>query len=494
MADPHNQPSPLLEISDYHFCYPSYPGLESEPLFCGLDFSISRGEFWIVLGKPESGKTTLGRCLTGVYPGLCHAHTEGEIRIDGESVGSRSACDWVDRIGTVFQDPDEQIVTTRTDDEAAFTLESLGTEPDEIRSRMDHAFGQFGVAWKGARNPLSLSGGEKKRLLLAALEMQGADLWILDETLDELDREGQETLLGSLADLAGREQKGILLFVSKYREAFGNSGARLALLKEGRIVLRGEDHAPFRNLLREEGLLPPENPVPVNTGSSPAAGKRETVGAPLLEMKNLAFQYPDNPDFSLNIDRFLLHEGETLLLAGPNGCGKSTLARLVCGLIQADRGSLSFAGSPADRGLLNRSCGYLFQNPDYQLFLPTVAEELELGLKQSGLSRQERRSRVDRAVELFHLPGRDAPPSLMSFGARKRLQGAVYYLLEKGIYILDEADSGLNFTDYCTIVEQLKGKGSALIVITHNSDVSRIGGDRVCRMEGGRITGQESLI
>ena len=116
----------LLEIRRYHFQFPSYPGLQAEPLFSGLDFSLDRGEMRIVLGAPESGKTTLGRCLTGVYPGMTRASTEGDILVDGESVTSRSACDWIQTMGTVFQDPEEQIVGTRCDDEAVMALEALG--------------------------------------------------------------------------------------------------------------------------------------------------------------------------------------------------------------------------------------------------------------------------------------------------------------------------------------------------------------------------------
>ena len=476
---------PLLQIENYSFCFPSYPGLQSSTLFNNLNFQLSKGEFKIIMGPPESGKTTLSRCLCSVYPGLIQAETEGRILIEGDSLTTRAACDWIDKIGLVFQNPDEQIVTTRVDDEAAFSLESLGMDPDEIERRMKQAFAEFSVPYPEDRNPLSLSGGEKKRLLLAVLRMQNPDLWILDEPLDELDREGQRFLLQSLATLAEKEDKGILMFSSKYHRVFDSIKADLSVLAEGRIIER-EDTDDFPGLLRAQGLLPPkevpEKDAPCTSGLSP-----------LIKMTHLRFRYAANPDFSLNIEDFTLYQGETLVLAGPNGCGKSTLARLLCGLIESQSGTLMLDGEDAAPGVLNRSCAYLFQNPDYQLFLPTASEELELGLKNAGLSRKQRHMMVEEGLELFKIPGRDTPPSLMSFGARKRLQGGIYYLLKKRLYILDEADSGLNYRDYELIVRQLKAKGSTLLVITHNSEIPAIEGDRICFMSHGRIISEQPL-
>ena len=500
----------LLQIEDYHFTYPSYPGLKSRELFSGLNFRLDRGEFCIVLGTPESGKTTLSRCLAALYPGLTGAVSEGRILLDGEAVTSRSACDWIEKVGIVFQDPEEQVVTTRCDDEAAFIPESLGLPPAEISRRMERAFKEFGVSWPLERNPLSLSGGEKKRLLLSCLRIQDPVLWILDEPLDELDRGGQTFLLETLSSLAEKENRGILLFASKYHSSFESIDARIAVLQDGQIIPR-ENRADFQKTLIRQGLVPAARSVKTveNTGPedfadrSPAAGVAEngSVGggeasntaSPLIEIRDLKFHYPDNPDFSLEIESFSLQAGETVVLAGHNGCGKSTLARLLCGLLTPDAGSLLLQGRSGEKSLLNKSCGYLFQNPDYQLFLPTVADELELGLKRSGLSRKERKSRVDEAVTLFDMPGRDAPPSLMSFGARKRLQGGIYSLLEKRLYILDEADSGLNYREYETIVAQLKKKNCALIVISHNSEIPLIEGDRLYEMCEGRISATRDL-
>ncbi|MDC7241987.1 MAG: ATP-binding cassette domain-containing protein, partial [Spirochaetales bacterium] len=381
------------------------------------------------------------------------------------------------------------------DDEAAMVLESIGREAGDIRKKRACAFSRFSIEGKEERDPLSLSGGEKKRLLLAALEMQNPDLWILDETLDELDREGQEFLLTYLVSLAAEQQKGVILFASKYRDIFDSVRVRKALLRE-RHLHEEEDAGTFRDLLAGEGLIHTDRETLSSgkyAGEHPGDNTEPNDQVGVYELRDISFSYPGKGDFSLHLDSFSIKEGEIVVLAGPNGCGKSTLARILCGLLTPDKGEVLLKGSPAVKEELNRNGAYLFQNPDYQLFLPTVEEELALGLKHRGLKKSEQKGRIADAMDLFNLPSGEAPPALLSFGARKRLQGAIYYLLEKNLYILDEADSGLSFSDYGCIVRELMRKGTAMIIISHDPKVQQMAAHRVVEMKNGRIIGEKRL-
>ncbi len=194
----------------------------------------------------------------------------------------------------------------------------------------------------------------------------------------------------------------------------------------------------------------------------------------LIAIKNLKYQYPGNSEFSLFVEDFHVKRGEIVSLAGKNGSGKSTLGKLIAGLKEKESGVLNVN----EKNSL--SCGYLFQNPDYQIFLPTVEEELSFGLKLQD-------SEIVDTIAKFNLPDKNVPPALMSYGARKRLQAAVYYLMDRDIYILDEADAGLSLEDFDNLINLLYKKEKGILIISHNLDLCSRYSSRVYLIDSGRI-------
>jgi energy-coupling factor transporter ATP-binding protein EcfA2 len=134
---------------------------------------------------------------------------------------------------------------------------------------------------------------------------------------------------------------------------------------------------------------------------------------------------------------------------------------------------------------LRSSVAYVFQNPDYQIYLPTVGEELEYGLLEAGAGAAEREASIARVIDLFRLPPVDAPPALLSYGTRKRLQMAVYYLLPRPVVILDEADAGIGREDFAAGVEAFSARGSSVLFISHDIDHTGRLAHRVLVMERG---------
>ena len=153
-----------------------------------------------------------------------------------------------------------------------------------------------------------------------------------------------------------------------------------------------------------------------------------------------------------------------------------------------NRGVISSEEGRAGPAYLNSYCAYMFQNPDYQIFLPTVHEELSWGLSEAGLSKKEIAPLIEDAAGKFRLPDLSTPPAMMSYSARKRLQAAVYYLLRRPVFILDEADTGLSFRDFATLAGELREISRGMIIITHNLDLASAVSDRVLGMSSGRIT------
>jgi energy-coupling factor transporter ATP-binding protein EcfA2 len=188
---------------------------------------------------------------------------------------------------------------------------------------------------------------------------------------------------------------------------------------------------------------------------------------------------------------FHIASGEVVALVGPNGAGKSTLSRVLCGLDPLVEGSIAIDGTAtAGKGLQTR-VGYLFQNPDYGIFLPTVRDELGWSLRQiRHLGAQEREQMVSACARLFHLD-LDDNPTMMGYGARKQLQAAVYYLLNRPFVIIDELDSGVTYAAAFEIVSLLRKSGAAIVIITHDRTFARNIAQRQYTIAGGVVSPSE---
>jgi len=470
---------PLVEIKQLSFKYPDYPELKFNELFTNINLTLHEGDFRVILGKPESGKTTLSRILTGLIPRYTGGSLTGTVSIRGKNIDSFKPYDLIEQVGCVFQNPDEQIITTRCDSEIAFPMESLGWDRSTIETKLDQAFHATGMSDFRKRNPATLSGGEKKKLLITALFGVNPEVWILDETVEELDPASLNIILEKIIKM----EKTILLFASKVPSVLKDLKIQYSLITQGEL-LHKEDlpETEYQNLLKKEGLVIPHYTEQLY--SLPGPQKNLPLTQELLHAVNIRYKYKNNDAFSLSIDAFSLKEGEIVSIVGKNGSGKSTLGKIFSGLIKPDSGALQILNNgekeTASEKYLNRFCGFLFQNPDSQIFLPSVREELSFNVH---LSEEE----LANTIKLFSLPNGEVPPALMSYGARKRLQGAVYSLLRKKLYIIDEADSALSVADFSNIVHLLKKERITIIIITHNMELSRLFSNRIFIMEKGKI-------
>jgi len=468
--------NPDLLVRDLTFRYPPvaeqcYPVLE------GASFSLAPGDIGAMIGPADAGKTTLARILVGLVPRFTGGSVSGTIRCRDAEILHSPPYDLLEKIGLVFQDSDEQIFTTRCDTEIAFALESLGLPREDIAIRISRTLAQFDLSGFHGRNPTTLSGGEKKRLLVACIAAIDPPVWILDESLEELDRSWKLRILEYIRSTG----KTALFLDSRWTPLLAKRCAKVWVLSKGRVVdtIAGAG-------LREEGILL----------RSLGAGPRRPRGEPerFLQADGLFFRFPGPGTFSVSVEKLELSKGELCSLIGRNGSGKSTLGRILCGLLVPHRGLVSVnmgTGSHAARAEeLNRTVGYLFQNPDHQIYLPTVRDELALGLKHAGATFAEADRLISDAVRLFSLPDPSTPPALMSYGARRRLQAATFFLLERGILILDEIDSGLSYGEILALLEALLSGGRGIVMITHDVELARRVSDRILLMDAGRISAE----
>ncbi len=452
----------ILKIQNLKYQYPSYPGLDFPQLLKGINLSVKPGDFKIILGKPESGKSTLLKIILSLIPRYTDGKISGTVEYTGTLIDHYKPYELIELLGSVFQDPDEQIVTTSCDTEIAFALESLGIQREEIELRVNSALKTMDIRTLEHRNPVTLSGGEKKKLLTACLYAADPKVLLLDEILDELEPVTVKKMIENILT----EKKTVIMFSSKMLTIFKSLPCDIMILSEGKLIDTKEmNRDALHELLIKEGLIFDRISVSKNIPLHPD---------PLIVIKDLKYRYPDNSEFKLFIENFYVNRGEIVSLAGKNGSGKSTLGKLIAGLKEKESGLLTVNEKN------NLSCGYLFQNPDYQIFLPTVEEELSFGLKLTD-------SEVIDTIVKFNLPDKNVPPSLMSYGARKRLQAAVYYLMDRDIYILDEADAGLSLEDFDNIINLLYTRDKSILIISHNLDLCSRYSNRVYLIESGEI-------
>jgi len=195
------------------------------------------------------------------------------------------------------------------------------------------------------------------------------------------------------------------------------------------------------------------------------------MSTPVLDVRGLAFAYPDGHQALFGVDLHV-HRGERVALLGPNGAGKTTLVLHLNGILEAGAGSVSVSGLPVTRDNLleiRRRVGIVFQDPDDQLFMPTVRDDVAFGPANLGLRGDELDARVDRAlaaVGMEDLGGR--APYHLSFGQRRRVAIATVLAMEPEILVLDEPSSNLDPASRRELAELVDSLDVTVLMVTHD--------------------------
>ncbi len=213
---------------------------------------------------------------------------------------------------------------------------------------------------------------------------------------------------------------------------------------------------------------------------------------PVIEAKGIVFAYPGRPPVLDGAD-LALRAGERLCLVGPNGAGKSTLLQILVGLLMPTAGRVAAFGRErrveADFHEVRRRAGYVFQDPDDQLFCPTVAEDVAFGPLNLGRSRREAAEIVAATLDrlrLAHLA--DRVTHKLSGGEKRLVTLAAVLAMEPDVLLLDEPTNALDEETWDRLVEILKGLPQAMIVVSHDPHFRRAIGTRGLRLAGGRLT------
>jgi energy-coupling factor transport system ATP-binding protein len=505
-----------ISIEDLSFTYP----FNQRPALHHIQTQIEDGTFVVVMGHSGAGKSTLCYCLNGLIPQFFRGIYQGCVWVKGKEVALHKVSDWSRLVGLVFQDFEAQLFSTNVELEMAFGPENHCLTRSEIEKRINRYLSFVGLEGHRHREPSSLSGGQKQRLAIGSVLALEPEILVMDEPTTDLDPQGRDEIL-SIANRL-REEGRTLLMVDHDPETAIDADL-VILLREGKVVAQGSPENVLRDqsLLQSSGvkLLPmlelfhsmgwPGNPLKVNDSMEiikrlGLAQRKESEwtkqplpevkGKPILWTEGLHYTYPIYGLEALRGIDLSIYEGEFVALLGQNGSGKTTLAKQFNGLLKPTSGQVWVQGKPTkeytQREMAQR-VGYVFQNPDHQIFARTVKEEVGFGLKVLGEHPKAIEKRVAEVLEIVGLEGYETKvPFTLTKGERQRVAVASVLAAQPQIIILDEPTTGLDIHHQKAIMEvlkQLNQKGHTIIIITHSMWVATEYARRTIVMKEGRI-------
>jgi len=213
----------------------------------------------------------------------------------------------------------------------------------------------------------------------------------------------------------------------------------------------------------------------------------------MIEFNNVSFKYDSkNPVSIINNVSFKIDKGEFVAIIGSNGAGKSTISKMINGLLKPSQGDVLVDGmntKNVSASRIAKKVGYLFQNPDRQICCDTIRKELSFGLNILGVSEDETKSRVEAVVEEFKFDGEENPFSL-SRGERQRVVLASIIALNPAVVILDEPTTGLDYlecTHIMSVISELNKSGVTVVIVCHDMELVYDYASRVIVMSDGEI-------
>ena len=454
---------PAIEVRSLSF---AYPGADAAVLE-GLDWSVPQGAFALLVGGTGSGKSTL---LSLLKPEIAPAgECTGELLVLGENVADMDVRASAERVGYVFQDPENQIVCETVWHEMAFGLENLGVSRDEMRRRVAETSYFFGLEDWLHRDTDTLSGGRKQLLSLAAVLALCPRVLLLDEPTSQLDPVAEKNFLHALFRV--NRELGCTVVVATHQPRPMLEYATCAYRIEGGRVCEVADMA---SLGRRESLFF------LRTDGSRIFQKMH--GGSATTLSEGWFRYDRAGGWVLRGLDVTFAAGAVHAVVGGNGCGKSTMLSVLAKTAKLQRGRMV-------RG--TASAALLPQNPKALLVAETVRDELMEWASACGYDEaavQEQTARLGLAgLEARH-------PYDLSGGQRQLLALAKLLLIGPELLLLDEPTKGLDLASRRIIARALREHaqaGGTVVMATHDLDFAEQVSDDVAMMFDGEIACME---
>lgn len=486
--------------------------IATEEILKGVDITIKKGEFIALLGRNGSGKTTFSKQLNAIL-----RPSEGTVTVD--EMGTRDAEKLYEirqRVGMVFQNPDNQMVAANVEEEVAFGPENLGMESDTIVARVKQALEQVRM-WKRRKTaPNHLSGGQKQRIAIAGILAMHPDYIVLDEPTAMLDPKGRKEVMEALQRLNQEQEMTVILITHDMEEAA--LASRVILLADGQVRFDGTPEKFFGAdvLLAEMGMEAPLS-YRVQQAMGSAANLQSGAGEKrdkckidaldifekdkdLLSLQHVSYIYSPGTAYekvALDDVSLSLGKGEIVGLAGHTGSGKSTMIQLLNGLLKPTGGTVTFEGKDIHAkghsgNYLRSRVGMVFQYPEHQMICDTVWEDVAFGPGKQGLTEEACNARVEEALRFVDLPEKyyQASPLQLSGGQKRRVAIAGVLAMHPEYIILDEPAAGLDAEGKREIFDRIRRmsreQGIGVLLVSHSMEDLAEYADRIIVLDDGK--------
>lgn len=516
--------------------------IATEEILKGVDITIKKGEFIALLGRNGSGKTTFSKQLNAIL-----RPSEGTVTVD--EMGTKDADKLYEirqRVGMVFQNPDNQMVAANVEEEVAFGPENLGMESDTIVARVKQALEQVRM-WKRRKTaPNHLSGGQKQRIAIAGILAMHPDYIVLDEPTAMLDPKGRKEVMEALQRLNQEQEMTVILITHDMEEAA--LASRVILLADGQMRFDGRPEKFFGAdaLLAEMGMEAPlsyrvrklidsdvfEKKIGDARVEEATIDKREKVAEydktgreweasselvdkkknkkaeaetdeknqDLLSLQHVSYIYSPGTAYekvALDDVNLSIGKGEIVGLAGHTGSGKSTMIQLLNGLLKPTSGTVTFEGKDIHAkgysgNYLRSKVGMVFQYPEHQMICDTVWEDVAFGPSKQGLTGEACETRVEEALRFVDLPEKyyQASPLQLSGGQKRRVAIAGVLAMHPEYIILDEPAAGLDAAGKREIFDRIRRmsreQGIGVLLVSHSMEDLAEYADRIIVLDDGK--------
>ncbi|MFH0274555.1 ABC transporter ATP-binding protein [Vibrio jasicida] len=490
-----------IEFSNFSFRYESL----DKPTLKNINLRIEKGEKIVIIGPSGSGKSTLGQCLNGLIPHAIKGETSGQLTINGQDTAPFDMHQFTEKVGTVLQDTDSQFVGLSIGEDIAFALENQLMSNIDMYPLVKATAKMVDLEQMLDRSPHDLSGGQKQRVSLAGILVDDVDILLFDEPLAALDPKTGKKTIEIIDDLHRETGKTIIIIEHRLEDVLHRSVDRIILMESGEIIADttpdeilasplleeyGIREPLYLSALKEAGCAIEGDAKPSSLSTLPLAQYQSTVSAwfeasqvaevatptdTLLEVRDLTYSY-DGEKNALEGVSFDVKRGEFLSVLGKNGSGKSTITKLVMGVIEPDNGSMILNGQDLNElSIFERSqkVGVVMQNPNHMISHHMIFDEVAFGLRNRGVEEKQVEAKVLEVLELCGLSKyRHWPIEALSYGQKKRVTIASILALEPELLILDEPTAGQdyrNYTSMLSFIEKLNRElGITVMIISHD--------------------------